>query len=166
MFRHIIFVILLLSFMFVSCQAQKDAELGVALQWQLKSGETGEKVFPSTALSTLDGKGLWVAFKKDGEKSYPGIVVGGKFFPADVPLQDIAALRRGHPGVVHQHIDPTESIQRSSDNLLMKVKSRDIAGRGGEGRQGDGEAQNRHQQCEQTFAQHILPSLLLWRRCA
>ena len=92
MYRYFIFLILLLSCMVLSCQAQGKAELGVTLTWQLKGGETGEKVFPSVALSSLDGKGLWVAFKKDGEESYPGIAVGGKFLPTDVPLQEIASL--------------------------------------------------------------------------
>ncbi len=93
MLNRIIFFIIMISFMIMPCHAMENAKLTVTLKWQTNSGETGAKTYDTVKLSSFHGKGLWVAFLKNGEKYYPGISIRGKFQPAGVPLRDISSLK-------------------------------------------------------------------------
>ncbi len=88
---------LLLIVFFVLCVAAPrleagDEKLALAMEWQRVDGTEGREVVAEVDITQVNGRGLWVAFQKEGDRSYPGVCLGGKFTPVEVPIEEMKAL--------------------------------------------------------------------------
>ncbi len=86
------FVFIMTLFVTALCLDAAGGELAVTMEWQLADGKAGRKDFPAVDISNVSGRGLWLAFEKKNDKSYPGICVDGKFARAAVPIEEMTAL--------------------------------------------------------------------------
>ncbi|MCJ7772352.1 MAG: hypothetical protein MUP22_04360, partial [Desulfobacterales bacterium] len=83
-------ILIVICFLFVAAPclvSASDTKITLDMEYKLTGGKTVKKSFGTVNVSTLDRRGLWIAFRKENSMGFPGIVFGGNLIFGNDPVE-------------------------------------------------------------------------------
>ena len=91
--RYIPLIVICFLFMAAPCLASAgDTKIALGMEYKIKDGKNIKKSFGTVNVSTLNQRGLWIAFRKEKDMGFPGIVFGGNLIFCNDSIEQMDSL--------------------------------------------------------------------------